>query len=241
MAEPNPIGGGAGLTGRRDRYTRGVDARAVDLARLSGRFVVFEGPDGSGKTTQVARFAEACRDAGVALTTVREPGGTDVGERIRAILLGRGSTGLGMSAEMLLYMAARAQLVESVIRPALARGELVLADRFVASTIAYQGFAGGIDPDSVAAVGKIATGGLDPDLIVLLDMDESAAAARLGGELDRIESRGAAFHRKVRRSYLLQAEADLSRWRIVDANSDRDEVFGRVLSAVGSWLGSGRS
>ena len=241
MAQPDPVGGGAGLTGRRDRYTRGVEVRAVDLARLSGRFVVFEGPDGSGKTTQLARFAEACRDTGVALTTVREPGGTEVGERIRAILLGRGSTGLGMSAEMLLYMAARAQLVESVIRPALARGELVLADRFVASTIAYQGFAGGIAPDTVATVGKIATGGLDPDLIVLLDVDESAAAARLGGELDRIESRGSAFHQKVRRSYLLQAEADPSRWRVVDANSDRDEVFGRVLSAVGGWLESGCS
>lgn len=239
MAEADPVGGGAGLIGRRARYTRVVEARAVDLARLSGRFVVFEGPDGSGKTTQVARFADACRDAGVALTTVREPGGTDVGERIRAILLGRESLGLGMSAEMLLYMAARAQLVESVIRPALARGEFVLADRFVASTIAYQGFAGGIAPDTVAAVGRIATEGLDPDLIVLLDVEESTAGVRLGGELDRIESRGAAFHRKVRRSYLQQAEADPLRWRVVDGDGDRDKVFGRVLSAVGGWLESG--
>ena len=123
-------------------YTRTVDAAPKELDQLAGRFVVFEGPDGSGKTTQLAKLVAACGVRDVAVTSVREPGGTAVGEQVREILLSRGTAGLGMSAEMLLYMAARAELVATVIRPALARGELVLADRFTPSTIAYQCDAG---------------------------------------------------------------------------------------------------
>jgi dTMP kinase len=114
------------------------------LPSLAGRFLAFEGPDGSGKSTQFKRFVRACTEAGVPLCEVREPGGTEIGERIRAILLDKAHSDMALRCEMLLYMASRAQLVEQKIRPALAGGKLVLADRFVASTLAYQGAAGGL-------------------------------------------------------------------------------------------------
>ena len=222
----------------RAHYTATVEASHEELARLAGRFVVFEGPDGCGKTTQLGRLEHACKAAGVTLTRVREPGGTAVGEAVRQILLSKATDGLSMSAEMLLYMAARAQLVETVIRPALDRGELVLADRFVPSTLAYQGDAGGVRTDEIETIARIATGGLAPDLVVLIDIDQSTAAARLGSELDRIESRGSPFHRKVRQSYLSQAKANPDRWVIVDGAGDESEVWERVLNAVMQRIGS---
>ena len=222
----------------RAHYTAAVEASHEELAHLAGRFVVFEGPDGCGKTTQLGRLEGACKAAGVTLTRVREPGGTAVGEAVRQILLSRATDGLSMSAEMLLYMAARAQLVKTIIRPALDRGELVLADRFVPSTLAYQGDAGGVPTDEIETIARIATGGLVPDLVVLIDIDESTAAARLGGKLDRIESRGVAFHRKVRQSYLSQAKANPDRWVIVDGAGDESEVWERVLNAVMQRIGS---
>ncbi len=222
-------------------YTASVEAAHKELARLAGRFVVFEGPDGCGKTTQLGRLEHACKAAGVALTRVREPGGTTVGEAVREILLSKATHNLSMSAEMLLYMAARAHLVESVIRPALDRGELVLADRFVPSTLAYQGDAGGVRTDEIETIARIATGGLVPDLVVLLDIDETTAAGRLGGELDRIESRGAAFHRKVRQSYLSQAKANQSHWAVIDGAGDENDVWEHVLNAVISKIGGERA
>jgi dTMP kinase len=209
-----------------------------ELKRLAGRFVVFEGPDGCGKTTQLGRLERACEAAGVAVTRVREPGGTAVGEAVREILLSKATVGLSMTAEMLLYMAARAQLVETVIRPALDRGACVLADRFVPSTRAYQGAAGGLDDDQINEVARIATGGLCPDLIVLIDIDEATAATRLGMQLDRIESRGVAFQRKVRASYLAQAKSDPDRWAVIDGAAGEEAVWERVQSALGNWIDS---
>ncbi len=148
---------------------------------LRGRFVAFEGPDGSGKSTQLKRFVEAARAAGVALTCVREPGGTAVGEAIRQVLLSPQSE-MTIRCEMLLYMASRNQLVEERIRPALARGELVVADRFLSSTHAYQGAAGGVPAAEIDAVARVATGGLQPDLVVLFDVDQATAARRTKGE-----------------------------------------------------------
>lgn len=218
-------------------YTAAVETNCNALTSLAGRFVVFEGPDGSGKTTQLSRLESACKSAGVAVTRVREPGGTSVGEAVRQILLSKATDDLSMSAEMLLYMAARAQLVDTVIRPGLDRNELVLADRFVPSTIAYQGDAGGVSTDDITAVARIATGAIEPDFVVLIDVDESTAATRLGTELDRIESRGATFHRKVRQSYLAQAAADPDRWVVIDGAADQEAVWLELSESLLARIG----
>lgn len=205
------------------------------LRRYAGRFVVFEGPDGSGKSTQFARLSQACKDLGVPLCEVREPGGTPVGERIRQhILLARADEGLeiGVRCEMLMYMASRAELVEKKIIPALSRGDLVMADRYVASTLAYQGAAGGLPSSDIAAVARVATRNLQPDLVLLFDIDEQAAARRLSPLLDRMEAKGAAFHRKVRQGYLDQAKADPGRYAVVDASRTTDEVWTAMIAQL---------
>lgn len=151
------------------------------LRHLGGLFLVLDGPDGSGKSTQFKRLIDMARAAGVTVCDVREPGGTEVGERVRAILLDPVHDEMTVRCEMLLYMASRAQLVQQKITPALARGELVLADRFISSTHAYQGAAGGLPREDIVAVGKAACGGVEPDLVVIFDVDEATAAARLAG------------------------------------------------------------
>lgn len=205
------------------------------LRRFAGRFIVFEGPDGSGKSTQFQRLAELCKQLGVPVCEVREPGGTPVGERIRKhIVLARAEEGLEMSVrcEMLLYMASRAELVEKRIIPALSRGELVLADRYVASTLAYQGAAGGLPVADIAAVARVATRNLQPDLVLLFDIDETAAARRLSPLLDRMEAKGAAFHRKVRQGYLDQARSDPTRFAVLDASKSAEEVWTQVCQVL---------
>jgi dTMP kinase len=162
------------------------------LRHLGGKFLVLDGPDGSGKSTQFKRLIDMARAAGVTVCDVREPGGTEVGERIRAILLDPVHDEMNVRAEMLLYMASRAQLVHQKILPALARGELVLTDRFISSTHAYQGAAGGLPREDIVAVGKAACGTLEPDLVVIFDVDEKTAAARLAGAPVKPSRRSAA-------------------------------------------------
>jgi dTMP kinase len=202
------------------------------LGRLSGRFIVFEGPDGSGKSTQFRRFSAACQRGGVRVCEVREPGGTYVGERIRAVLLDHAEEEICLTAEMLLYMASRAQLVESRVRPALARGELVLADRYVSSTLAYQGAAGGMPLDEIRAVAAVATGGLKPDLTVIFDVDQATAATRLSPLLDRMEARGREYHERVREGYLAQWRTDPARHARIDAARGEDDVFRALLAEM---------
>lgn len=216
------------------------------LARLAGRFLVFDGPDGSGKSTQLERFVNSCEAEGVACCRVRDPGGTALGERIREVLLNREHDSMGVRCEMLLYMASRAELVEQQIRPALDEGRLVLADRFVSSTLAYQGTAGGLDPAEIRAVAGVATGGLWPDLTVILDVDTATAQRRMTGAqprahkpeptmslfADRMEAKGDAFHARVRQGYLDQAAAEPARTVVVDATADEDEVWGRLLETI---------
>ncbi len=199
------------------------------LRAYAGRFIVFEGPDGSGKSTQFRRLTEALAALNIAHTTVREPGGTVTGEAIRQVLLDRANTGMTVRAEMMLYMASRAELVEMVIFPALRRGELVLADRFVASTLAYQGAAGGLSSADIAAVARVATKGLLPDLYVLFDLDADSAAKRLSPLLDRMEAKGKEFHTRVRQGYLDQAKGDPRRYAVVDASRDPDTVWSQLL------------
>ena len=203
---------------------------------LRGRFLVFDGPDGSGKSTQFRRFADHCQARGLVVTEVREPGGTSIGEHIRKVLLDPANDSMAMRCEMLLYMASRAQLFEERIVPALSRGELVLADRFTSSTLAYQGTAGGLPVEDILAVGKVATGNRWPDLTVIFDVDERVAASRLSPLLDRIEQRGAEFHRKVREGYLRQVREFPDRYRAVDASRRPDEVFRDLLASVEAFF-----
>jgi dTMP kinase len=204
------------------------------LKRLAGRFIVFEGPDGSGKSTQMRRLLAACRERSIDTCEVREPGGTPVGERIRQVLLERVQAGMemGVRCEALLYMASRAELVERTILPSLIAGKLVLADRFVSSTLAYQGSAGGLAAADIAAVARIATRNLQPDLIIVFDIDEVAAAKRLSPLLDRMEAKGAAFHRAVRQGYLEQAKGDPGRYVVVDASRAEDDVWASLMQRL---------
>lgn len=202
------------------------------ISRLAGKFIVFDGPDGSGKTTQFRRMIDAATVAGLGVCEVREPGGTAIGERIRSVLLDPDHDEMDVRCEMMLYMASRAQLVAEKIRPAKQRGELVLADRFVSSTLAYQGTAGGVAMSDILAVGHVAIGDCWPDLIVIFDVDEPTAAKRLNPLLDRMERKGAEYHRRVRHGYLDQARADPARHLVIDARPEADAVFGQLCERL---------
>jgi dTMP kinase len=203
------------------------------LDLLRGWFVVFDGPDGSGKSTQFHRFSRLAQRAGVEICEVREPGGTYIGEQIRHVLLDpENREEVDIRCEMLLFMASRAQLVAQKIAPAKAARKLVLADRFISSTLAYQGTAGGIPIDDIMQVGRIALGESWPDLVVVFDVDEPTAATRLSPLLDRMERKGAAFHRTVRQGYLDQAKADPDRYLVIDATADEEAVFAALLAGL---------
>ncbi len=207
------------------------------IDRVAGRFIVFDGSDGSGKTTQFLRFAAYCREAGVPLCEVREPGGTAIGEQIRAVLLNPANAEMSLRCETLLYMASRAQLIEECIGPALNRGELVLADRFISSTLAYQGAAGGLDQEEILEVGRVAVRSLWPDLTVIFDVDEQVARTRIDPQPDRVEQRDAGYHARVREGFLAQAGAQPESYMVIDASADTESVFKALLKALENHLG----
>jgi dTMP kinase len=192
-----------------------------------GRFVAFEGGEGTGKSTQARLLADA-----LGAVATREPGGTTAGERIRALLLDPDLGELGAEAELLLFAAARAELVRQVVAPALSAGRDVVADRFSGSTLAYQGYGRGLPLDLVRAVSAVATGGADPDLNVLLDVPDEVAAGRRCGVPDRMEAAEAAFHARVVAGFRSLAAADPERWVVVDGIGTPDEVAARVLAVV---------
>ncbi len=202
------------------------------LNHLRGRFLVFDGPDGSGKSTQFHRFAHLCQESGLLVCEVREPGGTSIGEQIRDVLLDRRNTEMDVMTEMMLYMASRAQLAAQRIRPALERGELVLADRFISSTLAYQGTAGGISRADILTVGQVALKDAWPDLTIVFDVDEATAATRLNPLLDRMEAKGAAFHARVRRGFLQQVEERPDEHLLIDARNDVETVWAALLAEL---------
>lgn len=210
------------------------------IEQLRGRFVVFDGPDGSGKSSQFRLFADHVAERGVRVCEVREPGGTGIGEQIRDVLLNPDNDEMDVRAEMLLYMASRAQLVTERIVPALAAGQLVLADRFVSSTLAYQGTAGGVPYDDIAEVARIVCAHATPDLIVIFDVDQETAAHRLNPLLDRMEAKGAEFHARVRAGYLKQAESNPDAHLVINAIHDVPTVFQSLLSGVAERLGGSR-
>jgi dTMP kinase len=201
-------------------------------------FITFEGIEGSGKTTQLRRLAE--RLGGGAVAT-KEPGGTPISDRVRAILLDPQSAGMDAMTELLLYAASRRQHTVEVIRPALSAGRVVLCDRYTDSTLAYQGFGRLLDLDQLRTLNGWATGGLVPDLTLLFDLSEEAGLTRARSRNDsdqalqsegRFEAEDLRFHRRVREGYLTLALAEPQRYVTVDANGSADEVFARTLDAL---------
>src|SRR5947209_1861273 len=196
---------------------------------MAGLFVSFEGIDRAGKTTQARLLCEAL---GERAFTVREPGGTAIGERVRGLLKDP-ALEIGPKTEALLFAAARAELVASVVRPALAAGRVVVSDRFVDSSLAYQGDARGLGVEEVAAINRFATGGLVPDLTILLELRADAAAVR-SGEGDRLEDEGPNLQLRVEDAYRRRATA--TRWRRIAADRPPEEVHRDVLAAVEAAL-----
>ncbi len=184
-------------------------------------FITFEGPEGSGKSTQIGQLAAFLRAQGYDVVQTREPGGTPIGDQIRACLHDVANTAMQPETEMLLYAASRAQLVREVIQPALTAGKIVVCDRYVDSTLAYQGFGRDLNQSDLADLVRIATGGLMPDLTLLLDVDVAAGLARRsdgGEEMNRLDLESLAFHERVRAGYHTLVAADPARWEVVDAS-----------------------
>lgn len=201
------------------------------MPAMDGLFVVFEGGDGAGKSTQCHRLAEALRARGQEVVLTREPGGTPLGEAVRRVLLGAGSEGMAPRTEALLFAAARAEHAAALIRPALSRGATVVSDRYLDSSVAYQGGARGLGADRVAELSRWATEGLLPDLTVLLDVDPATGLAR-AGEVNRMEAEPAAFHARVRATFLERARASPRRYLVLPAADPVDVIAERVLAEV---------
>ncbi len=195
------------------------------------RFIVFEGGDASGKSTQSTRLAER-----LGAVHTREPGGTDIGRRLRDLMLDARTTGLADRAEALLMAADRAQHVAEVVRPALVAGRHVVSDRYIGSTLAYQGHGRGLPIIELRRMSAWASGDLWPDLIVLLDVPPEVAAARASGAPDRVEAAGADFHDRVARGYHALASADPLHWVTIDGSAPADEVEAAVWAAVTARL-----
>ncbi len=213
-----------------------------------GLFITLEGLEGTGKSTHGAAVAEFLRRAGRQVLLTREPGGTVIGERIRAVLLDETHGEMSAETEMLLFAASRAQFVREVVRPALERGVTVLSDRYVDASLAYQGYGRGIDVAVVRRVNEVATGGLLPDLTILLDIDPAAGLdrARAGkgdahGRGDRLEQEAPAFYRRVREGFLHLAAESPQRFAVVEASGAIEEVRRRIVAAVEQFLTQRRS
>jgi dTMP kinase len=211
-----------------------------------GFFLALDGPDGAGKTTQINELANWLRSDGFDVVTCRDPGSTPVGDRLRGLVLDRSSVGISMRTEMLIYMASRAQLVDEVIRPALAAGRIVVSDRFLLASLVYQGFAGGLPQEEIWRVGQVATGGLLPDLTLVLDIPPGMGRTRSGGARDRIEDRPELYHDRVRGGFLEALSAQrtpggCSYYRapmvLIDASAEPQMVFNRIQREVTSALG----
>jgi dTMP kinase len=202
-------------------------------------FITFEGPDGSGKSTQISLLVAYLRQQGYAVLCTREPGGTAIGDQIRQVLHDVANTEMAARAEILLYSASRAQLVEQVILPQLAKGVVVLCDRYADSTYAYQGYGRQLDLDTLRLITYFATQGLQPDLTIYLDVDvveglrrKAAANASGQGEFNRMDRLALEFHQRVRAGYLEMANQEPGRWLIVDASAPVEEIYQAICARV---------
>jgi len=199
--------------------------------KFAGKFIVLDGPDGCGKTTQVKLLVEWLTQRGVDTVSFREPGATAIGEKIREILLNPEHIAMSTAAEVMLYMAARAQLWTEKIKPALKENKCVVLDRWLSSTCAYQGYAGGFGMDRVVEIARQCLDRTWPDLTVVLDVDLETAAKRLGRDLDRMEQKPAGYHRKVREGFLALAGGQ-DGFVVVDAVSDIETVHKHIVETL---------
>jgi len=208
-----------------------------------GLFITFEGPEGSGKTTQMELLSGYLEEKGYLVLATREPGGTSIGDQIRAILLDPQNTEMLPASEALLFSAARAQIVNQVIRPHLAQGGIVLCDRYADSTLAYQGYGHGLELEMLHAITALATGGLKPDLTIYLDIDveeglrrKLAAHKASRAEWNRLDQQEAAFHRRVREGYLQMAVREPDRWLVIDATQPLEVIQASIRAGVQAKL-----
>jgi len=199
--------------------------------KLRGKFIVLDGPDGCGKTTQTKLLAQWLKEQGVAVETFRDPGGTAIGEKVRQILLAPEHIAMNTRTELLLYMAARAQLWAEKIAPALQQNKCVILDRWFSSSCAYQGYAGGLGADNVIRIAEDCLERPWPDLTVILDVDLQTASQRLNRPLDRMEQKGDGYHRKVREGFL-QLARQQKNFSVVDAAGGIETVHKMVLKVV---------
>jgi dTMP kinase len=212
----------------------------VLLCKFVSLFITFEGPEGSGKTTQIHLLENFLKAREFAILVTREPGGTTIGNAIRTIVLDPNHTEMSPRTEVLLFNAARAQIVDQVIRPALTSGRIVLCDRYADSTLAYQGYGHGQDLVWLRRIVNFATGGLQPDLTIFLDIDPAAGLSRKRGgateEWNRMEQKALAFHQTVRQGYLQLAAAEPARWLVVDAAQEIEPIHVLIRQRVESLL-----
>ena len=202
---------------------------------MRGYFFTFEGIEGCGKSTQLSRVAERLRADGLDVLVTREPGGSQISERIREILISPDNTGMCRETELLLYLAARAQHVREVIKPAIDRGEIVLCDRFEQATFAYQGYGRGLDVPFLRSVNAFATGGVSPDITFIFDIPVELSQERLskiGKGKDRIESEGRQFFERVRQGYLDAAAAEPEKIKLLDGSKSVDDLTKEVLEVI---------
>ena len=199
-------------------------------------FFVFEGVDGSGKTTQLNRFVQWLIEQGHDVVTCKDPGSTELGEQLRAMLLGKHSTPIAMRTEMMMFTTARTQLVQEIVKPALAEGKTVVLDRFILSTVVYQGHAGRLDPNEILAINAIATEGLMPDLTFVLDLDINTSMKRLGDTLDRMESRGHEYFEQVRAGFIKEADRWPHAVEVVDASGTPEEIQAGIRQVTEAFL-----
>jgi len=191
---------------------------------MKGKFITFEGSEGSGKSTQIQTVKKYLESKGHDVLFMREPGGVEISEKIRDILLDTNTTDMGDECETLMYMAARAQLVKEVIIPTLNSGKIILCDRFLDSTVAYQGYGNGVDIEKIKNIGKFVTQGFEPDLTLLFDLDVEEGFARINHPKDRIEQRSIDYHNRVRKGYLEIAKNEPDRIKLIDASKSKKEI-----------------
>lgn len=203
---------------------------------MTGFFIVFEGGEGAGKSTQERLLAQALRDQGLPVLQTREPGGTPAAEEIRRVVLSPEHAGMDARAEALLFAASRGEHVARVIRPALERGDVVICDRYLDSSVAYQGYARGLGPERVRDLSLWATGGLLPDLTIVLDVDPSVGLARFS-DRDRLEAEPLEYHQQVRAAFLALAEQEPSRYLVLDARQEVEVIAAEILARVQHMLG----
>jgi dTMP kinase len=214
----------------------------MNASNATGFFITLEGPEGSGKSTHASRLAEFLRSKGRNVLLTREPGGTSIGDQIRAILNDHANTAMHPRAEILLFCSSRAQLIHQLIQPHLARGGTVVCDRFADSSLAYQGFGHGLDLETLRSISDFASDRLAPDLTLLLDLPVEVGLARRrrsDSDWNRLDALNVEFHRRVRNGYLELAREEPGRWVRIDADKDEEEVWGQIRKAVTARLRSG--